>query len=123
MDSQSTCIPRIALFIRDSAILKDAEGILRTKYSSLMLLTEKEKIREFPFPLLILVDQLRDVSEIRSLNPIMGTRILVILPLQDEEIACATYAAGADEVIPSPLHAEEFLSVTEKYLEGFRKAV
>lgn len=118
--AEAMAFPRIALFISDPQILAELETILREKYSSLMLITEKAKLAEFTIPLVVLVDTIKAVSEIRALHPVEGTRILIISQEGDSEIAGAAFDAGADDFVAYPFGADAVVGKTEKYLETFR---
>lgn len=115
-----TAFPRVALFITDSLVLAELEKILREKYSSLMLITDKAKLTEFAVPLVILADTIKDVSEIRALHPVQGTRILIISQEGDSEIVGAAFDAGADDFIAYPFVAEAVIEKTEKSLDLLR---
>lgn len=116
----STAFPRMALFLSDPQVQAELEKILREKYSSLMLITDKAKLAEFAVPLVVLADTIKDVSEIRALHPVEGTQILIISQEGDSEIVGAAFDAGADDFIAYPFVAEAVITKTEKYLEAFR---
>lgn len=118
--TESTVFPRVALFVTDPQVLVDLEKILRGKYSSLMLITDKAKLAEFSIPLVVLVDTIKDVSEIRSLHPVEGTQILIISQDGDSEMVGAAFDAGADDFVAYPFVADAVIEKTEKYLEAFR---
>jgi PleD family two-component response regulator len=113
-------MPRVAIFLSDSDVLKELEEILRAQYSSLMLITDKAKLAEFSIPLIVLVDSIRDVAEIRSLHPAEGTQVLIVLEEVDSEIEAAAFDAGADDFLPYPFEAAVVIGKIEKYLEAFR---
>lgn len=121
MTTADTSIPRIALFITAPLILSETEQILRNKYSSLLLITEKAKLKEFDVPLIIVVDRMKDVLDIRAQHPVEGTRVLVIVQDGDSEVMSAAFEAGADDYITHPFTPEAFIEKTEKYLEAFRQ--
>lgn len=110
----------MALFLTDPQVQAELEKILREKYSSLMLITDKAKLAEFAVPLVVLADTIKDVSEIRALHPVEGTQILIISQEGDSEIVGAAFDAGADDYIAYPFVAEAVITKTEKYLEAFR---
>lgn len=113
-------IPRVALFLSKPEVQQELEEILRAQYSSLMLITEKSKLAEFAFPLIVLVDTIKDVAEIRSIHPVDGTQVLVVLEEGDSEIAAAAFDAGAADYLVYPLEAAAVVGKIEKYLEAFR---
>jgi len=113
-------IPRVAIFLSDSAVLQELEGILRGQYSSLMLITEKAKLVEFSIPLIVLVDTIRDVAEIRALHPVEGTQVLLVIEEGDSEIEAAAFDAGADDFLAYPFEPAAVIGKIEKYLEAFR---
>lgn len=114
-------IPRIALFISNPELLSEAEQVLRKRYSSLLLISEKEKLKDFTLPLIIVADRIKDVPEIKELRPPEGTRILVILQEGDGEVTGVAFEAGADDFIPHPFSPDVFIEKTERYLQAFRK--
>jgi len=120
MTSNDAAIPRIALFISDPAILLETQEILQKHYSSLMVITEKAKLKEFPVPLIIVVDQIKDVFDIRKLHPVEGTRVLVILKENDGEAMSAAFEVEADDCLIHPFVEHAFIEKTEKYLAAFR---
>ena len=122
MKSAEAFIPRVALFISEPNILLEIEEILRIQYSSLLIVSEKHKLKEFPFPFIILVDRVKDVVDIRKLHPLKGTRILVILKEADGEVMGAAYDIGADDCITHPFGKDVVIEKIEKYLEEFRQA-
>jgi PleD family two-component response regulator len=113
-------MPRVAIFLSDSEVLQELEGILRGHYSSLMLITDKAKLAEFSIPLIVLVDTIRDVAEIRALHPVEGTQVLIVLEDVDSEIEAAAFDAGADDFVAYPLEPAAVIGKIEKYLEAFR---
>jgi DNA-binding response OmpR family regulator len=113
-------IPRVALFLSKSEVQQELERILREKYSSLMLITDKAKLAEFSIPLVVLVDTIKDVAEIRALHPVEGTQVLVVLEEGDSEIEAAAFDAGADDHLVYPFSADAVVGKIEKYLEAFR---
>lgn len=115
-------MPRIALFLSEPARLLEVQQLLAPHYDSLMLVGEKAKFREFQFPLIILVDSVREVPEIRELHPVKGTRILAILGEEDSEELGAAFDAGVDDCIPHPFDENVALEKIEKYLQVFRAA-
>lgn len=117
-DPVAAFIPRIALFISDSDIRHEMESLLRSQYSSLLVMTEKEKLKEFPVPLIVVVDAVKDVSDIRALHPVDGTRILVIGGENSEEMAAA-FEVGADDFITHPFSREEVIEKVGKALAPF----
>lgn len=116
-----TALPRIALFLSDPVLLHEIEEILRNQYSSLLLITEKEKIKEFRVPLIVVVDAVKAVSDILALGPAEGTRILVVLREEDGEEISAAFDVGAADCITHPFEKEKLVEKTEKYLEAFRQ--
>lgn len=120
LSAETMAFPRVALFIGDANILAELEAILRSHYSSLLLVTEKEKLAEFSIPLIVIVDTIKDVAEIRELHPVEGTQILLACQEGDSEIVGAAFDAGADDFIPYPFDRDTVLEKTEKYLEAFR---
>jgi|GEM_PF-1386419 len=121
MTPTDTSVPRIALFISDPALLRETEEILQKQYSSLMLITEKDKLKEFAVPLVIVVDRIKDVDDIRKLHPVEGTRVLVILHEKDSEQMSAAFKVGADDCISHPFAENALIEKTEKYLSWARK--
>lgn len=113
-------IPRVALFLSKPEVQQELERILREQYSSLMLITEKSKLAEFAFPLIVLVDTIKDVADIRSLHPVEGTQVLVVLEEGDSEIEAAAFDAGADDHLVYPFESAAVVGKIEKYLEAFR---
>jgi len=120
MTSTDSAIPRIALFISDPSILRETQEILQKQYSSLMIITEKAKMKDLPVPLVIVVDQIKDVFDIRKLHPVEGTRVLVILQENDGEAMSAAFEVGADDCVTHPFVEHALIEKTEKYLEAFR---
>jgi len=116
MKSIESAIPRIALFISDPTILTETEHILRTHYSSLLIVMEKAKLKEFPFSLIIIVDSIKDICDIQQFHPVEGTRVLLIVKADGEEVAAA-FEAGADDCITYPFPEGELIGKTEKYMQ------
>lgn len=114
--------PRIALFIADESILMELEQILRAKYSSLLVITDRQKLQEFTLPLLIVVDSIKDVALIHESHLVEGTQILVVTNSKDSENSSAAFEAGASDYLTYPFVAENVIKKTEKYLEPFRHA-
>src|SRR5262249_6907348 len=97
LSPEALAFPRVALFIRDVSLLGEIESILRARYSSLMIITEKQKLAEFAIPLIVIVDTIKDVAEIRELHPVEGTQVLLACQEGDSEIVGAAFDAGADD--------------------------
>lgn len=116
-------MPRLALYISEPVRLAEVEQLLSPHYDSLMLVGEKAKFGEFQIPLIILVDSVRDVPEIRGVHPVKGTRILVILGEGDSEEMGAAFDAGVDDYIPHPFDEKIVVGKIEKYLQAFRERV
>lgn len=120
LSPEPTAFPRVALFITDPAVLSELEAILREKYSSFMLVTDKAKLAEFAVPLIVLVDTIKDVADIRALGLVEGTQVLIVSQDGDSEIVGAAFDAGADDFVAYPFVPEAVLEKTEKYLAAFR---
>lgn len=114
--------PRIALFIAEENVLVELEKTLRARYSSLLVITEREKLGEFAIPLLIIVDTIANAAAIRESVPVAGTQILVVAKSEDSESSAAAFDAGATDYLGYPFSAEDVIAKTEKYLEPFRQA-
>ncbi|CAN5724500.1 hypothetical protein BH09VER1_BH09VER1_35110 [soil metagenome] len=114
--------PRIALFLSDESVLMELEKILRSNYSSLLVITDREKLKEFSIPLLIVVDTINDVALIRESHLVEGTQILVVTNSKDSETCSAAFDAGAADYLNYPFVPENVIRKTEKYLEPFRHA-
>jgi PleD family two-component response regulator len=113
-------IPRIALFITDAAVNMEIERILRDFYSSLLLVTDLEKLAEFELPMIVIVDTIQEISRIRGLNPASGTKVLLIANALDGEITAAAFSAGADDCLAYPFAKDELIATLERYLESYR---
>lgn len=113
-------IPRIALLIADSRTSSELEAVLRQHYSSLLLITEREKLAELQAPVVVIVDSLRELQAVRELPPVPGTRIVVIAK-DDPEILAHAFSLGAEAHLTYPFNAAEVLEVTEGCLEEFRE--
>ncbi len=122
MNSAETYFPRIALFLSEPAVHQEVERILRAKYSCVMIISDKNKLREFPMPLLILIDTVKDAFDIRALHPVGGTRILLILKEDDSEVMSAAIEAGVDDFINQPIVDGDLIEKIEKYLEAIDQA-
>lgn len=116
----TTFLPRIALFIRDGEILGQLEEILRDHYSSLLVVTEREKLREIDSPIIVITDSIEEVALLKDLPPIDGTEILVIARDDDEELLSAAFETGATDYLTYPFAPAEVVTKTEKYLMPFR---
>jgi DNA-binding response OmpR family regulator len=117
---EAAAFPRVALFLSNPEVSQELERILRDQYSSIMIVTEKAKLAEFTIPLVVLVDTIRDVAEIRALHPVEGTQVLVVLEDGDSEIEAAAFDAGADDHLVYPFEPAAVVGKIEKYLEAFR---
>lgn len=120
MKPVETYMPRIALFLSDADILVEMERLLKSHYSSLLIITEKDKLKQFPVPLIVVVDTVKVVSDIRALHPIEGTRVLLVNREDSEEVAAA-FDVGVDDFLTYPFSSEEVFSKFEKYLEAYRQ--
>ncbi len=112
--------PRVAIFLSDSEMMAELETILRSHYSSLMIVTDKAKLAEFALPLIVLVDSIRDAAEIRAVHPVEGTQVLIVLEEGDSEIEAAAFDVGADDCLAYPFDPAAVIGKIEKYLEAFR---
>lgn len=115
-------IPRIALFLSDETVLMELEKTLRSQYTSLLVITDREKLKEFAVPLLIVVDTINDVALIKESHPVEGTQILIVINSKDSEMSSAAFDAGASDYLTYPFVPENVIKKTEKYLEAFRHA-
>lgn len=113
-------LPRIALFIADPTISAEIEQILRAHYSSLLLISNMEKLEEFDLPLIVISDRMSDVAKIHDLKTMHSTRVLALVDAQDNEVISAAFDVGADDYISLPLDAVQLIEKTERYLEEFR---
>jgi DNA-binding response OmpR family regulator len=120
MKPVETYIPRIALFLSEPEILVEMERLLKAQYSSLLIITERDKLKQFPIPLIVVVDAVKSVSELRALHPVEGTRVLLVNREDSEEVAAA-FDVGVDDFITYPFSPDDVLSKFEKYLEPFRQ--
>jgi PleD family two-component response regulator len=120
MPPEAIAFPRVAIFLSDSETMVELEKILRSHYSSLMIITDKAKLAEFAIPLIVLVDTIKDVAEIRALHPVEGTQVLIVLEEGDSEIEAAAFDAGADDHLAYPFESKAVVGKIEKYLESFR---
>ncbi len=119
--STELAMPRIALLIGDSKILAELEAVLRQQYTSLLLITERQKLLDFDMPFVVISDSIREVQLVLQLPPADGTQILVIA-LEDPEIEAAAYAVGAEGLIRYPFECKEVIAITEKFLTPFRNS-
>ncbi len=113
-------LPRLALWISDPGVQRELEEILKVEYSSLLLITEREKLEEFMLPLIVIVDTVRELAELRRLTLPEGTRVVIISGQTDSEAVAAAFEAGADDLLPYPFSRDAVVGVTEKYLEDLR---
>jgi len=109
-------IPRIALLLTDPRASMEIQEILRQEYSSLMLISEMEKLREFDLPLIVLVDNIQDAANIRSMKSSEEARIIIISDDADSELIGAAFDAGADEYVCYPFSSQEVLQKTKHIL-------
>lgn len=107
--------------IEDSRVRGELEDILRSHYSSLMIVSEREKLAEFGFPLLVILEGVHEVVETRSLHLPPGTQFLVLACEGDSESMSAAFEAGAADFLPHPFNVEEIIRKIESHLEAFRK--
>lgn len=112
--------PRIALLISDPEIRSEVASILSSKYSSFLLITDKEKLKEFDTPLILIVDSIADAAAIREQHPMDGTQVLVISTTPDSEINSAAFEAGGSDVLTHPFDKKDIIEKLEKYLKPFR---
>ncbi len=113
-------LPRIALFVSDGDVFGQLEGILREHYSSLLVITDREKLREIDTPIIVITDTVQEVALLRDMPPIDGTEILVVTRDDDEEMLAAAFETGATDFLAYPFAPAEVISKTEKYLQPFR---
>lgn len=113
--------PRIALFIPDNKVHAQMVKILREHYSSLLIITEREKFKDFTIPLIVIVSSVAEAAKIQEFHPVEGTRILVVSNALDGETTAAAFEVGAVDYLAYPLRKEEVIEKTEKYLESFRR--
>jgi DNA-binding response OmpR family regulator len=111
-----TPLPRIALFLTDPRVSLEVQEILRTEYSSLMLISEIEKLDEFHLPLVVLVDNIKDAASVRGMKAQDQARIIIISSDEDSELIGAAFEAGADEYLRYPFAPEEVLQKTKNVL-------
>ena len=123
MEPETDFIPRIALLVANEAYLSELERILRSHYSGLMLITAREKFREFVTPLLIITDTIDDVAGILNQHPVPGTQLLIVVRAEESEGTSAAFEAGAADFIEYPFVPADVIEKTEKYLESFRRAL
>jgi len=116
----TTFLPRIALFIGDGEVFGQLEGILHEHYSSMLVITDREKLREIDSPIIIITDSIQEVALLREMPPIDGTEILVIAREDDDEMLAAAFETGATDYLAYPFAPAEVVSKTEKYLMPFR---
>lgn len=116
----TTFLPRIALFISDGEILAQIENILRDHYSSLLVITDREKLREIDSAVIVITDTIQEVALLKEMPPIDGTEILVVTRGDDEEMLSAAFETGATDYLQYPFAPAEVISKTEKYLTPFR---
>lgn len=114
-------MPRLALFLSDEKVLSELEQILRGAYSSLLLVTEREKLAEFDIPFIIIVDNHRDLADTHGMPLPDGTKILTVAKPEDSEVLGATFDLGADDVLSYPFEEDQVLARTEKFLQVFRR--
>ncbi|GAT33907.1 hypothetical protein TSACC_22328 [Terrimicrobium sacchariphilum] len=116
----TTFLPRIALFVRDGEILGQIERILRDHYSSLLVISEREKLQEIDSPIIVITDSIQEVALIRDIPPVDGTEILVVARDDDNEMLSAAFDSGATDYLAYPFAEAEVITKTEKYLTPFR---
>lgn len=101
-------------------MLHELETILRGKYSSLLVVTDRAKLVEFQTPLVIVTDTIHEVALLKETHPVEGTQILIITPEQDSESTAAAFEVGAADYIGYPFVAADVIEKTERYVEAFR---
>lgn len=122
MKTAEAAIPRITLLFSDLNLLQEVERALHSHYSSLLIVSETEKLKEFQTPLLIIADNINTVSEIGRLQLPKGTRVLILLEDKEgEEEIGAAFESGADTFIYRSFTIDDLLEKTEEYLAPFRK--
>lgn len=121
--SETAAIPRLALFIANENTLHELETILRGKYSSLLVVTERAKLAEFNTPLIIITDTIHEVAMLKDTHPADGSQVLIITQEQDSESTAAAFEVGASDYLAYPFVTTDVIEKTERYLEPFRTAV
>lgn len=106
--------------MRDGEILGQIEKILRDHYSSLLVITEREKLHEIDSPIIVITDSIQEVALIRDIPPVDGTDILVVARDDDTETLSAAFDSGATDYLAYPFAPAEVIVKTEKYLMPFR---
>lgn len=120
--SLEDAIPRIALFISNVSVLQELEAILRNQYSSLLIVTDRAKLKEFNTPFIVVTDTIHEVAQILEEHPVEGTQILIVAQEQDSESTAAAFEVGASDYLGYPFVAADVIEKTERYLEAFRTA-
>lgn len=118
--SDIASIPRLALLIANGDILHELETILRTKYSSLLVITDREKLAEFNTPLIIITDTIHEVAQLKAAQPVEGSQVLIVTQEQDSESTAAAFEVGATDYLAHPFVSADVIEKTERYLEAFR---
>lgn len=118
--AMTTAMPRVAILVEDAEMMPELEEILRSQYSSLLIVTDRAKLGEFDLPLIIVVESIRDAAEVRGLGLADGTRVLIISREGDSEMVAAAFDAGADDVLAYPFDREAVIGKIEKYLDAYR---
>ncbi len=119
-DTTLNATPRIALFISNADILHELEIILREKYSSLLVVTDRAKLIEFQTPLLIVMDTIHEVALMKDAHPVEGTQVLIVTPERDSESTAAAFDVGASDYLGYPFVATDVIEKMERYIEAFR---
>lgn len=122
LSAETVSLPRLALFIAKEEILHELETILRGQYSSLMVVTNREKLAEFNTPLIIITDTIHEVAMLKESHHIEGSQILIITQEQDSESTAAAFEVGATDYLAYPFVSADVIEKTERYLGAFRTA-
>lgn len=101
-------------------MLHELETILRGKYTSLLVVTDRAKLVEFQTPLVIVTDTIHEVAMLKEAHPVEGTQILIITPEQDSESTSAAFEVGATDYLGYPFVSAAVIEKTERYIEAFR---
>lgn len=115
-----TAILRVALLMSNAQTLLELEEILKSHYSSLLILTERVKLLEFDIPFIVVVDSMQELSEVKRLPLPEASSVLLVAFPSDSEMISVAFELGATDFLSHPFEAREVVAKVEKYLQAFR---
>ena len=120
--NDQSAIPRVALLLANAQACAEIEEILKSRYSGLLVLTERAKLLDFDIPFIIIMDSMHELAELKKMSLPSGSVLILALSEADSEMISVAFDLGTTDVLGYPFDKDEVLEKTEHYLETFRPA-